>query len=151
MPDKFYTKSVPNAGNGLFAAQNIAAGEQLMRVTPPQAIAVLNTPRLQDTCTHCFLQQSDLPIKLRACTGCYVVKYCSKVRVQAVHLSIFEPDSIKRNARLGRGNNAISLSVKSTPLYIPTFSRTMLEPSCGLYSAARKERCQMKTGPASLS
>jgi hypothetical protein len=82
-------------GNGLFAATNIAMGQEVLRIQKPFA-AVLDSPRLQDTCSGCFgirrLQRNqgsgsgaihdhgdDDVAELKACTRCQVVRYCDKV------------------------------------------------------------------------
>jgi SET and MYND domain-containing protein len=78
-------------GNGLFAATNITMGQEVLRIQKPFA-AVLDSPRLQDTCSGCFgirrLQRNqgsgsgaihDDVAELKACTRCQVVRYCDKV------------------------------------------------------------------------
>ena len=70
----------PNGmGTGLFASSDIRTGEDVVKVSSP-FVAVLDTPRLEDTCSGCFGKRqvfSDV-MDLKACTGCQVVKYCDK-------------------------------------------------------------------------
>lgn len=72
----------PNGlGNGLFASDDIRTGEDVLRISVP-FVAVLDTPRLSDTCSGCFGKRQlnvGADLDLRACTGCQVVKYCDRV------------------------------------------------------------------------
>jgi len=74
----------PVAGNGLFADRAISAGEAIVSLRRP-LVAVLDYPRLSDTCSNCFLQTHDNDwfmvesIVISACAGCKAVRYCSKV------------------------------------------------------------------------
>ena len=85
-----YTREAPNAGIGLFAAKDFASGEVIFRVTRP-LVSALDSPHLKDTCYNCY---SWLPedqrdgedeesgpgvVRLKACTGCRVARYCGKV------------------------------------------------------------------------
>ncbi|KAE8351068.1 hypothetical protein BDV28DRAFT_26460 [Aspergillus coremiiformis] len=65
-------------GRGLFASTStIHTGEDVLHVTSP-FVAVLETDRLEDTCSGCFgkglLRHCAL---LKGCSGCKVVKYCN--------------------------------------------------------------------------
>lgn len=66
-------------GRGLFASTTIKVGEDVLNITSP-FVAVLDTPRLSDTCSGCLgsgpLHHSG---PLKNCTGCKVVKYCDRV------------------------------------------------------------------------
>ncbi|KAL3475803.1 hypothetical protein BJX99DRAFT_228972 [Aspergillus californicus] len=69
-------------GRGLFADTNIKVGENVLHFETP-FVAVLETVRLEDTCSGCFgkkqlATENELPTSLKACTGCQVVKYCDK-------------------------------------------------------------------------
>ncbi|KAL1965972.1 hypothetical protein VTN77DRAFT_4912 [Rasamsonia byssochlamydoides] len=72
-------------GNGLFAATDIEMGQDLLSIQKP-FVAVLDTLRLQDTCSGCFglkqqQQEQKTPeeaVKLKSCTRCQVVRYCDK-------------------------------------------------------------------------
>ncbi|PWY74583.1 SET and MYND domain protein [Aspergillus sclerotioniger CBS 115572] len=66
-------------GRGLFASTDIAVGENVLDIPIP-FVAVLDTQRLEDTCSGCFGQRQleNEEITLKACTGCQVVKYCDK-------------------------------------------------------------------------
>ncbi|KNG85894.1 SET and MYND domain protein [Aspergillus nomiae NRRL 13137] len=78
-----HTKATPGPapgglGRGLFASNTIKIGEDVLHITSP-FVAVLDTPRLSDTCSGCF---GNKPVhhggSLKNCTGCKVVKYCDK-------------------------------------------------------------------------
>lgn len=83
-----YSKKTEHAGNGLFTSEDIAAGELILEIDRP-FLAVLDTPRLNDACSNCFVWvpaggtavdgDDRENVTLRACTGCKVVKYCGKV------------------------------------------------------------------------
>ncbi|KAJ5242916.1 uncharacterized protein N7469_001243 [Penicillium citrinum] len=65
-------------GNGLFATSDIRVGEDVLHAKVP-FVAVLDTARLDDTCSGCFgKRQMDIGAELKACTGCRVVKYCDR-------------------------------------------------------------------------
>jgi SET and MYND domain-containing protein len=66
-------------GNGLFATSDIKIGEDVVHAKVP-FVAVLDSPRLEDTCSGCFgKMQMEGGTDLKACTGCRVVKYCDRV------------------------------------------------------------------------
>lgn len=74
------SRPAPNEmGNGLFASTAIKTGEDVLHVQTP-FVVVLDSPRLQDTCSGCFgKRQLDSGTELKACTGCRAVKYCDRV------------------------------------------------------------------------
>ena len=74
--------TAPNGmGNGLFATDDIKIGEDVIHAKVP-FVAVLDTPRLEDTCAGCFgKKQLETGGGLKACTGCRVVKYCDRVSI----------------------------------------------------------------------
>lgn len=78
------TRTVPQPapngmGNGLFATTDINPGEDVLHIKTP-FVAVLDSPRLEDTCAGCFgKRQAETGNELKACTGCRVVKYCDRV------------------------------------------------------------------------
>ncbi|KAL5343926.1 hypothetical protein BJX70DRAFT_3510 [Aspergillus crustosus] len=73
----------PNGqGRGLFATTDLRVGDTLLHVQEP-FVAVLDSKRLEDTCSACFSQRQlaaspDNGITLKACTGCKVIRYCDK-------------------------------------------------------------------------
>ncbi|KAL1867601.1 hypothetical protein Plec18167_008601 [Paecilomyces lecythidis] len=77
------TKAMPrlteDMGNGLFATKDINVGEDVLKTNRP-FVAVLDTPRLEDTCSGCFgKKQLFYGVEtLKACTRCQVVKYCDR-------------------------------------------------------------------------
>ena len=76
------------SGNGLFADEDIPAGELILSIPRP-LVGVLDIARLQDTCANCFTWTAASSIgsrqyvpagtSVQGCTGCNSVKYCSKV------------------------------------------------------------------------
>ncbi|KAJ5233062.1 hypothetical protein N7468_006018 [Penicillium chermesinum] len=82
-PPSVTTKTVPRPapdgmGNGLFATEAIKVGEDVLHAMTP-FVAVLDSPRLDDTCAACFgKRQMEGTVDLKACTGCRVVKYCDR-------------------------------------------------------------------------
>lgn len=79
----------PNGmGTGLFATAEIGTGEDVLNIQLPFS-AVLDTPRLEDTCSGCFgkrqLEGEEVGTQLRACTGCGVARYCDKVCLLFLH------------------------------------------------------------------
>ena len=75
------------SGKGLFAWKDFDSGEALLTVPRPLVIALNNT-RLPDTCSNCFQWTAPVfqckvidvakPPKLKTCTGCKTLRYCSK-------------------------------------------------------------------------
>ena len=66
-------------GNGLFATKDIQIGQDVVHAKVP-FVAVLDSPRLDDTCAGCFgKRQMETGTDLKACTGCRVVRYCDRV------------------------------------------------------------------------
>lgn len=85
-----HTKTTPGpAGNGmgtgLFASSDLGTGEDILRISVP-FVAVLDTPRLEDTCSGCFGRRQSVAdqVDLKACTRCQVVKYCDRVRIISI-------------------------------------------------------------------
>lgn len=82
-------RSYEGMGNGLFATSDIKVGEDVMHAKVP-FVAVLDTSRLEDTCSGCFgKRQMENSAELKACTGCRVVKYCDRVSSRSVMLCLF--------------------------------------------------------------
>jgi hypothetical protein len=89
MTDK---KQVEGKGWGLYAKEDILADEDVVSV-PSTLVISLDIPRLKDTCYSClgykhFCQSTEETnwgddATLQICTGCHVVRYCSKVRLQS--------------------------------------------------------------------
>jgi hypothetical protein len=76
-------------GRGLYASRDISARESIISIQRPLVIA-LDVPRLKDTCYSCLGYEDeyrrsvegpheDEDNNLQICTGCHVVRYCSKV------------------------------------------------------------------------
>ena len=79
---------VEGKGRALFAMQDISIDEDVISILGPLVIC-LDIPRLKDTCYGCLGYKPSCQIteenfwgrktKLQTCTGCHVVRYCSKV------------------------------------------------------------------------
>jgi hypothetical protein len=78
------------SGRGLYARRSISARELIISIKRPLVIS-LDTKRLKDTCYRCLnymIEMADYheradridEHRLQTCTGCHVVRYCSKVR-----------------------------------------------------------------------
>ncbi len=90
LPSHIYPKQAPNsAGSGLFTSQAIDAGKEIFRIDRP-LVSVLDSPHLKDACSNCYVwvpengvgqfgEEKDKEVKLRACQGCKIDRYCSKV------------------------------------------------------------------------
>ncbi|KAL2872429.1 S-adenosylmethionine-dependent methyltransferase [Aspergillus lucknowensis] len=76
-------KPAPNGlGRGLFATTDFRTGDDVLHIQGP-FVAVLDTQRLEDTCSGCFGKkqleaESENGVDAKACSGCQVVKYCDK-------------------------------------------------------------------------
>jgi len=75
------------AGSGLFASQDVVAGDLIFSLARP-AVAALDTKNLGSVCANCFASAADpsvlhgeanIQVTVKACTGCKILKYCSKV------------------------------------------------------------------------
>ncbi|KKY26210.1 putative set and mynd domain [Diplodia seriata] len=79
--NKTIKKKSPVAGNGLFAKQDIAAGDLVFALNRP-LITVLDSVSLDSCCANCFASTgfgaTNNQLDLKACTGCRTVKYCGR-------------------------------------------------------------------------
>ena len=82
-------KASNDAGNGLFASEPLGAGEEILRIDRP-LVSVLDSPHLRDACSNCYVwvpegavgqfgEEKGTQVKLKACQGCKINRYCSKV------------------------------------------------------------------------
>ena len=90
LPPYIHSREAPNhAGSGLFTSTAIEAGEEVLRIDRP-LVSVLDSPHLKDACSNCFVwvpengvgqfgEEKGAKLKLRACQGCKINRYCSKV------------------------------------------------------------------------
>ena len=85
IPSSLYTQKISGKGTGLFTSSAIDAGELVFRIERP-LLCVPDNRCLSEVCYHCFIWLPggegvvhDVATKLLACSGCKVVKYCSKV------------------------------------------------------------------------
>ena len=83
-PSHIDIRKTTTAGFGTFTSKEISAGQLIFKVERP-LVVVLDFPRLSDTCEWCLKNVQDGTDggrSLKACTGCKVVRYCSKVGVR---------------------------------------------------------------------
>lgn len=90
LPAHLHVKQASNsAGKGVFTSEAIEAGKEIFRIDSP-LVSVLDSPHLKDACSSCFIwvpangvgqfgEDQGKSIKLRACQGCKIDRYCSKV------------------------------------------------------------------------
>lgn len=94
IPKHLAIRSVAGTGSGLFTNLAIQPGSEILNVDRP-LVSVLNSGHLKTACTNCFLWMPDNGVdgnavvqtetgiadekKLKACQGCKIVRYCSKV------------------------------------------------------------------------
>ncbi|KAL4807180.1 hypothetical protein BDV18DRAFT_113838 [Aspergillus unguis] len=82
---KAFPAPAPNGqGRGLFVSVDLKPCDDILHIRSP-FVAVLDTERLEDTCSGCFGKrqlesevESGSRLGLKACTGCQVVRYCDK-------------------------------------------------------------------------
>lgn len=74
------------AGTGLFATRAIKAEEAILQEERP-LLAVLDSPRLKEACSWCFLYtgETDDDVELKVCTGCKILRFCGKVSAGDIH------------------------------------------------------------------
>lgn len=91
LPPHIIPRRTPSSGTGLFTSQPIDAGELVFRVERP-LITVLDSARLSVSCEWCLAGgkrdgdgvdgggwEGEGTVRPSACTGCRIVRYCSKV------------------------------------------------------------------------
>jgi len=81
LPANLKLRPTANAGLGLFTTEALPAGHLISQIERP-LITVLDSARLTDTCEWClrvFQGDDGNCASLKACKGCKVVRYCSKV------------------------------------------------------------------------
>lgn len=81
-------KASPISGKGIFATKSFAPGDVVLELERP-LVATLDKERVEDTCGWCFnwinlslTAPTAIPAhrKVKWCSGCNKIKYCSKVR-----------------------------------------------------------------------
>lgn len=82
-----YIKPSSTSGNGVFASQDLSPGRVIIEKLRP-LVAVLDQPRVLDTCSNCFVFEPGVTtnssavvnsIHTLACSGCKTLRYCSQV------------------------------------------------------------------------
>lgn len=81
--DNVYQSTSTLGGHGLKASKDIEARDLIFQVRRPLIVA-LDTPRLNDTCYHCYrtlhgalVADNGSENALKRCSGCKTVRYCS--------------------------------------------------------------------------
>ena len=86
-PNLAVEKKSKTAGRGLFATENINAGDVILIEERPLVSAIDKELRY-DICSWCFMThgesltqtgQEDPTLQVNRCSGCHVLAYCSKV------------------------------------------------------------------------
>lgn len=68
------------AGEGVFVLKGVGTGKTLLVLERPQH-AALDNPKVPEVCSNCFAWSEETPgLEVKACVGCHVLRYCSKVR-----------------------------------------------------------------------
>lgn len=68
------------AGEGVFALKGVEAGKTLLVLERPQ-YAAIDISKLHEVCSNCFILSEQAPgSQVKACVGCHILHYCSKVR-----------------------------------------------------------------------
>ena len=82
-PPLLEERSTSLAGRGLFTAKEIQPCSLLLKDKEP-FVAVLDSPLLTKACAWCFFYLEEANpedgVKLSVCSGCKILRYCSKVR-----------------------------------------------------------------------
>lgn len=140
--------SIPNAGSGLFAVNDIPAGSEIFHTNPLITVA---ESALQGICDFCFLNsgtsvnrngrfygsaEDDVRPEITRCGACMVARYCSKVsavKLSGSHLLIMS-SCVARNVRPRRGRattNTNAASYKRTQPWDP-WTKPCVDCSSGL-------------------
>lgn len=80
-PSYITVKAAGSTGSGCFTSKEIPSGQLIFDIERP-FIVTLDSARLIDTCERCLINaqgNDESGSSLKACTGCNVVRYCSKV------------------------------------------------------------------------
>lgn len=130
MPQKFpsnvYAQPVPGKGTGLFTSQTIPAGELVFAIERP-LVQVPDNKHLAKACYNCFYLEppegrSAVEARtLKACNGCKIVKYCSKVRAR-VPSYCGQPSSVTMFAINGVLENRPCMTTDYQSLFLIAFS-----------------------------
>ena len=77
-------RATSTSGRGIFAATDLRSSSLVLQDSEA-FVAALDSPHLTNACAWCFVYLGEANpedhIKLSACSGCKIVRYCSKVRV----------------------------------------------------------------------
>lgn len=91
VPMRIAASQIPGAGSGLFAVDDVAAGDDIFRSQP---LLVVSEGHNNGVCDYCFVNKNSAvaqdgrfymshaernKINISACTGCKSAQYCSKV------------------------------------------------------------------------
>ena len=95
-PQVHIQRALNNAGSGLFASRAIEPGQEISR-TEQQLVSVLDSPHLRDACANCYIwcpptgvgqfgEEKGAGVTLKACLGCKINRYCSKVGLTGIYV-----------------------------------------------------------------
>ena len=81
-PQAFEERKDTPAGSGLFATKELKPGSLIFQDREP-FVAVIDSPFLTKACAWCFTYIEEISpddnVKINACTGCQILRYCGKV------------------------------------------------------------------------
>ena len=86
LPSHVSACATATADSGLFTSKDIGPGELIIQIKHP-LITILDSARLKQHCEWCLRKgaeddganKAEDDVRLRACTGCRIVRYCGKV------------------------------------------------------------------------
>lgn len=145
------------SGKGLVLpkdASSVSPDNPLL-IIPSPLVAIPDDKHLDSTCAWCMLyrpkdDEGDDPVEsaldLKLCTGCRVVRYCSKARFLFPTHKI-EADTFVRNANPKHGKPTTSSNVPASKPYILAFSLQVCGRVSGFYFY--KNVCPLGSGPQS--
>ena len=92
IPLQIQSSKIPGAGNGLFVTKDVNCGEEIFRSDP--LVNCVGDGMHNLVCDHCYAYQEsmihpsgrfrsaeDAALEMKACGGCKVCYYCSKVMI----------------------------------------------------------------------
>ena len=133
-----YVKTSSTSGRGLFAKNDIPAGDQIFSIERP-LIAVLDSDRCSNSCSNCF-QWTFFPVasyekwgdayrpEIKACSQCKVLKFCDRVCWRFLPCGIlyflnhWTDTLLFRHVKLKHGRNSINLNANPSAESLRTMS-----------------------------
>ena len=144
LPAHIYTQTTPDAGTCLFTSEAIPPGVEIFRIDRP-LVSVLDSPRLQDTCSECSLwlpenghDRDSQSKRLKNCQACKITKYCCKVCLFLLH------DILPKGASTTICSKQMSVSVsKKILLHLSCLIREVSQAmwTSGLCAVKNEQTC----------